>query len=349
MNSLNLKYSKYFTEISRIVIVIKLIIFIILVLLNPLKKKKNNYFFSENGTNKEYCKNYGLLVYDYHYSFTKPVNRVNIGDYIQSLAAFQYLPKNCFPILIERDTIQYYHGPKAKLIMNGWFSIKEGNKYTSEQIDPLYLSFHINNDIKEKSMIEHLKRYEPIGCRDLYTFHLLLNKNIKAFFSSCLTTTLDKNYFIKNSLRNEEIIFTNFKFGYLDKADEFIKNLTAYNFKNITYLTHSFSIKINHLERFRIAHSLLKRYANAKLVITTRIHAALPCLALKTPVIFVNKKYDKYRYNGIYNLLNTIGINANNKFEIKVNKNRFGFIFNSNKYLNYSIQLKNIIKKKYKF
>ena len=287
-----------------------------------------------------------ILVYDYHYSFSKPFKIVNIGDYIQSLAAFQYLPKKCFPILIDRDTVQYYHGPKVKLLMNGWYLIKEGNKFTSEQIDPLYLSIHIRNDIKDQRMIEHLKKYEPIGCRDLNTYELLLNKSIKAFFSSCLTTTLDIIYFKKDSLRNEEIIFTNFKFGYLDKADAFIKNLTAYNFTNISYLTHYYSTKISHLERFRIAHSLLKRYANAKLVITTRIHAALPCLALKTPVILVNKKYDKFRYDGIYNLLNTIGMNSDNEFEIKVNKNRYGFIFNSNKYLYYSLKLKKLIKKK---
>ena len=262
----------------------------------------------------------------------KPFNEVNIGDYIQSLAAFQYLPKECFPILIERDTIQYYHGPKVYLLMNGWFSIQEGNKFTSEQIEPIYLSIHIQNDIRDKRMIDHLKKYEPIGCRDLNTCNLLLNNTIKSFFSSCLTTTLDINY--KNQgFRNEEIIFTDFKFGYYEKADEFIKNLTAYNFSNITYLTHSFSTNKNHLERFRIAHSLLKRYANAKLVITTRIHAALPCLALETPVILVNKKYDKLRYNGIYTLLNTIGINSKSEFEIKVKKNRLGFIFNSNKYL----------------
>ena len=84
-------------------------------------------------------------------------------------------------------------------------------------------------------------------------------------------------------------------------------------------------------------------------VITTRIHAALPCLALKTPVIFVNKKYDKLRYDGIYDLLNTIGVNSNNIFEIKVNLNRYGFIFNSKKYLNYSKKLKKLTKIKFQF
>lgn len=298
--------------------------------------------------NMNYCNNYGLLVYDYLHSFKYPFNEVNIGDYIQSLAALQYLPKKCIPILVDRDTIQYYHGPKIKLLMNGWFFIKEGNKFTSEQIEPLYISFHIQNNIKDIRMIEHLKKFEPIGCRDKYTYNLLVKKGIKAYFSSCLTTTLDIQYYKDDSLRNNEIIFTEFKFGYLKEADLFLRKLKNYNFSNITYLTHTFNANISHLKRFKIANNILKKYEKAKLVVTTKIHAALPCLALKTPVIFVNKKYDKFRFEGIYDLLNTIGVNSNGIFEIKININKNGFIFNSEKYLNYSIKLKKLIKDKLK-
>lgn len=35
------------------------------------------------------------------------------------------------------------------------------------------------------------------------------------------------------------------------------------------------------------ARNLLNKYANSKLVVTSRIHAALPCLAMNTPVIFI--------------------------------------------------------------
>lgn len=32
---------------------------------------------------------------------------------------------------------------------------------------------------------------------------------------------------------------------------------------------------------------LIRKYAKAKLVVTSRIHCALPCLGIETPVIFV--------------------------------------------------------------
>ena len=332
VNIFNYFGKRYFTKI--------LFNIILIFLINILERKK---FFFEKDISFDYCNNYGLLVYDYHYKFNIPTKIINIGDYIQSLAALQFLPKNCAPILIDRDTMQYYHGPKLKLIINGWFRIKEGNRFASEQISPFYVSFHIN---KEKSvdirMINHLKKYQPIGCRDYYTYTLLLKKGIKAYFSSCLTTTLDINY--KNVIsKREEIIFIDYIFGKYPKADKYIKNLKAYNFTNITYLSHNFFSNISHIERFEIAHNLLKKYAKAKLVVTSRIHAALPCLALETPAILINKKYDYKRFDGLYDLLNTIGINSTNKFEIKINVNKLGLIYNPKKYLNYSINLKKML------
>ena len=62
-----------------------------------------------------------------------------------------------------------------------------------------------------------------------------------------------------------------------------------------------------------MAESLLKKYARAKLVITSRIHCALPCLAMGTPVIFVNgfdSFVDSCRFDGILELFNRIDINS---------------------------------------
>ena len=71
-----------------------------------------------------------------------------------------------------------------------------------------------------------------------------------------------------------------------------------------------------------IADSYLKKYMTAELVVTSRIHAALPCLALKTPVIFVNSDIvdsqsisfnTPGRFGGIIDLFRNMYVN---KFEI---------------------------------
>ena len=84
------------------------------------------FFFEKNQDELRYCTYYGLMIYE----FPDIENPGNIGDYIQSLAALQYLPKNCKPYFVDRDTIQFYKGPKVKLIMNSWNRIyKKKNIY----------------------------------------------------------------------------------------------------------------------------------------------------------------------------------------------------------------------------
>lgn len=59
---------------------------------------------------------------------------------------------------------------------------------------------------------------------------------------------------------------------------------------NAQYVTHWIDVNMSTettASLFKIAESLVKKYAKAKLVVTSRIHAGLPCLGMETPVIFV--------------------------------------------------------------
>ena len=98
------------------------------------------------------------------------------------------------------------------------------------------------------------------------------------------------------------------------------------------------------MERFQIAKELLDKYARAKLVVTTKLHGALSCLALHTPVIFISKFYDYKRFPGLYDLLNTIGNNETGIFNIRVNLDEKGFVYNSDKYLEYANKIKENLK-----
>jgi len=308
------------------------------------KNENKFFFFEKNQDELNYCNNYGIFIYDY-FDGRHEYFEGNIGDYIQSLAALQYLPKNCKPYFIDRDAVRYYYGPKVKLIMNSWNHIIRSNTYISSQISPFFVSYHIDNDDKlPLKYIENLKKYSPIGCRDIKTRDQLNNYGIKSYFSSCLTTTLDIDYAVEQEQRTNEIIFVDYELGKKTMIDQFFLSLKSYNFSNITHITHAYNLESkSHIERFKIAKSLLVRYSKAKLVVSTRIHAALPCLAINTPVIFINKKYDK-RYPGIYELLNTIGLNKQNKFEIRVNIDDKGLVYNSKDYLKYANKLKALLK-----
>ena len=226
------------------------------------------------------------------------------------------------------------------IIMNSWNIIEKGNRKVPSNIYPIYLSYHISNIKNIDSItLNNLKKNEPIGCRYKFTQKYLQKKGINSYFYSCLTTNLDINFAVNQIERTNDIIFVDFRFGEFPKADKFIKSLKAYNFSNIKYKRHMIKSQYSHLQRFKIAKQLLDQYARAKLVISTRIHGALPCLALKTPIIFVNKKYD-IRYPGLYELLNTVGINSKGKFEINVKLNNNNYVVNPTNYLQYAHRLK---------
>lgn len=131
----------------------------------------------------------GLMVVD-------TVLGLNIGDYIQAVAASQFFEK--IDVYIEREQLSTYYGEPTRMIMNGWYMHFPENWPPSDLISPLFVSFHINSSAKEQMLsdesIIYLKRHEPIGCRDIYTMTLLQSKGVKAYFSACLTLTLGLKY-----------------------------------------------------------------------------------------------------------------------------------------------------------
>ena len=84
------------------------------------------------------------------------------------------------------------------------------------------------------------------------------------------------------------------------------------------------------LARFSAAFELLESYSLAKVVITQRIHTALPCVAMGVPVIFINakdmpggggnNKGQSSRVAGLTDLFHTIDrlviLKTNNWFEM---------------------------------
>ena len=278
---------------------------------------------------------YGLLKYEENKRF------FNVGDNIQSLAAKQFLPQ--VDIFINREKLAEYKGEKVKLIMNGWFTHNVHNWIPSDDIIPLFVSFHMNNTAAShmltKEGVEYLKKHAPIGCRDQYTADILNEKGIDAYFSGCLTTTLD-SYKVNDSERGDDIyivdplysyprkekVFYNFKWtiksilnGNVFKLNKKKKHLK--NFIEDSLLEEAIYINqeppsntYSHEQKFEMAEDLLEKYSKAKLVITSRIHVALPCLALGTPMIFVNgfdSFVDTSRFDGIIDLFNRIDIDSN--------------------------------------
>lgn len=76
------------------------------------------------------------------------------------------------------------------------------------------------------------------------------------------------------------------------------------------YITHWMDVdmsgKVTNIDLLDIAEGLVKKYAAAKIVITSRIHAGLPCLGLNTPVVFIANK-EVTSENGNFNTPGRLG------------------------------------------
>ncbi|MEE0901862.1 MAG: hypothetical protein UIB31_04970, partial [Methanobrevibacter sp.] len=66
---------------------------------------------------------------------------------------------------------------------------------------------------------------------------------------------------------------------------------------------YNFTSYYNAQDKFFIAENILRLYENAGCVITDRLHCALPCLALETPVLLFNSRPKQERFDGLNNLL----------------------------------------------
>jgi hypothetical protein len=292
---------------------------------------------------------YCLLIYEYKGFNNYHPRYVNIGDYIQSLASEQFIPNKNKIIYLDRDNIKY-NKSFVKIIFNCWYKIKDKVSFP-KNIRPLFISFHISNKNKIKNIIKILKKYEPIGARDIDTMKALQKNGIKSYFSSCLTLTLGKTFYSKS--KKNIIYLVDYKFKKNILIDlEVLKILKFYQPDELKFMYHEkLSLKTNHKKRFEIAKQYLKKYSQARLVITTRLHCALPCIGMEVPVILVvpNKNKDT-RFTGIANtFLNFMGYYPKNKRFIKeILTNDKGFIINDQGYKYYVNKMEKIITNFYK-
>jgi polysaccharide pyruvyl transferase WcaK-like protein len=138
----------------------------------------------------------------------------------------------------------------------------------------------------------------------MHTLRLLKRKGVNAYFSGCLTLTLKNRY----KKRNDKIYL-------VDIGNETKKLLPLDIVEKSESLSH---ISRKKYFKFLRAKRLLKKYARAKLVITSRLHCALPCIAFGTPVIFINNNLKDPRFEGLLGYINHYSIKDIKEGKIKI-------------------------------
>ena len=251
----------------------------------------------------EDCEGYKKNFLSYIYSTS------NVGDEIQTIAQMQHIPKGAKIIGVNRDRADQYRGPPAPLIANGWHLQDLSAWPMAEAINPILISMFIRETMNLNGRVgEFLHRHGPVGCRDTATVRLLESAGIPSYFSGCLTLTLRNPY--PESERGDYVVVCD---AHLESAEEYppsapnlLKRFVPESIlKNAIFVEHEVPGRGDSYSwKFRRAKELLILYAKAKLVITTRLHCALPCRAMGIPVLFLHKNYKSDpRFDGLRDVL----------------------------------------------
>lgn len=222
----------------------------------------------------------------------------NLGDEIQALASAQFLPlpANARLYGVDRDYLASVRHPRQlTTVLNGWFMHDCVQWPPAQCIRPVFVGFHLaRSQLLSKAGVAYLKRYEPIGCRDYRTVKKLEEHGIVAYFSACPTLTFPQ---VLHSKRTE-VLFVDCHEqdpdGHISSVATLIKQHVPQAIQNqAVHLTHSVSPYLYrcHALKTRWAMELLRRYGAARLVVTSRLHCALPCIAMGTPVILFHREW----------------------------------------------------------
>lgn len=255
---------------------------------------------------------YGLIVFK---------NSENIGDDIQSYAAKRFLPRVDY--YIEREAMDLFTTEElaqTACIMSGWYLHDKFSFPPSPFLYPKIISIHFTDQLQGKlplylqgKGLEYLKKYEPVGLRDDILLDLLKKEGINCYFSGCLTLTIKP---FPNIKKKKRIVLTDVKPEIKDKIInelkeyEIIENSAIDSLKEKDYETRMHDVE----ER-------LKLYQSAELVITKRLHVALPCLALGTKVLLLYEEQEKDIYNRLHNYLDFLHYMSNKDFLNKKDSN----------------------------
>lgn len=223
----------------------------------------------------------------------------NLGDDVQSVASSRFLPEtNRF---INRENLWCYDGPETKVITNAFWLDSDKHFPPSDAIDPLLTSMHFT-PIWRKGVMKRGKDYfiehGPVGCRDRSTLEYMLENDIPAYYSGCLTLTLLPNPEIK---RQDYVLA-------VDLPKKTVKKMREMTDRPVYSLSHHFWESSDMEVRHKLAKSYLYLYHSASCVVSRRMHVCLPSLSMGTPTLLMDLNLDAFpgRFDGLKELVNSM-------------------------------------------
>lgn len=237
------------------------------------------------------------------------LKRNNIGDVFQAIAVNDHL--NSVGVVIDRENYSNYsnHG-KILLIANGWYMHDYENFPPPKNIVPVYCSVHFSNSkiLQSKKNREHFSKWGPVGARDRKTLWMLRAANIPSYYSGCFTIGINQRK--KSNTAEGLLIVDGTDHPLSDEQIKRISSAVSIPANRISHDPPSAELSFADYQVLVMQHAemLLQKYCSADFVVTTKIHCALPCMAMNVPVILIHPNPQEARLAAVKEYLPIMGI-----------------------------------------
>lgn len=264
--------------------------------------------------------NYGIMGYQ-----QPDITSRNIGDYIQTVASMGHIvrqrnfnlsgnpeivgfaeelrasakpermvdgPAATLNLLeLNRDGNPYQALPKQTWALTfGWFmhdTFQQGFGIPfHENLRPILLSVFIRFPaMLTPEAIEYLRKYAPVGCRDWQTVAMLRAVGVPAFFSGCMTTTIDTVFRRDGEDTRDATLYVDSpQTGPGDTRTQVQTGIRALSFE----------------QNLRLARDWVSHYhLEYNTVVTSRLHCFLPARSVGSKVTFLPKNRSDNRFGGL--------------------------------------------------
>lgn len=239
---------------------------------------------------------YGRLI---HIGFAKKDGStekrlISVGDVFECLALERVYERmgikkeeiiDCYQYDVETYTGEYIVLP---------INIYSLNVRYSRRILPVFLGLTVGgqHDLADEEW-NTLARFSPVGCRDERTMRRLIEKGIDAYLQGCLVATFPKR--ISNPDTQKKVFFVDPEAGIKEYIPSHL--LQDYEFFSHDFYTTPDKMT-NGADIYAFGKNIIDMYSNyAKMIVTSKYHAALIALALGIPVVLVMEScYYKYTW-----------------------------------------------------
>ncbi|MCG8602881.1 MAG: polysaccharide pyruvyl transferase family protein [Verrucomicrobiales bacterium] len=202
----------------------------------------------------------------------------NIGDDFQSYVLSHVLKD---PVgFVNRDRVREYQGPVTNLIVNGFVTMQA--LPIPSALNPIILSAWLGPMLlSKKENVSYLRDIGLIGCRDTDSFGRCRELGLEAKMTGCPTILCEP-------IAEEEpgtILFVDVNPRLFENHREHYRKTSPIS-RPIQWITNIVPTLLSEEERWEQCRKRHEWMSRAELIVTNRIHVAIPALGMGKAVIF---------------------------------------------------------------